>query len=161
MTTDSIREGEAIRTDGAVSVATKLRSVAGLDPELVAKLAAIGIADNATLLARGAQPEGRDELLAATGVDPVKLLHALYVMDLERIDGVSWTNASLLTAAGVTTVPDLAFRIADDLLPQLQRANVELGLLKRLPSAKAVAGWIAHAKALPQVLYFGGNAEVY
>jgi hypothetical protein len=161
MTTDSIREGEAIKTDGAVSVATRLRSIANLDPELVAKLAGIGIADNGTLLARGASPEGRDEIVAATGLDPVKLLQALYWMDLERIDGVSWTNANLLTAAGVTTVPDLAFRVVEDLMPQIQRANVELGLLKRLPSAKAVTGWIEHAKSLPQVIYFGGNAEVY
>lgn len=161
MTTDSIREGEAIRTDGAVSVATRLRSIAGLDPELVAKLAAFGIADNASLLARGAQPEGRDEISGATGIDQVQLLKALYWMDLERIDGVSWTNANLLTAAGVTTVPDLAFRNAEDLIPQLQRANAELSLLKRLPTARAVKGWIEHAKALPPALSFGGNGEVY
>lgn len=159
--TDSIREGEPIKTDGAVSYATKLRSVTGLDPELVARLADVGIADNATLLARGAQPEGRDEICGATGIDPVQLLRALYLMDLERIDGVSWTNANLLTAAGVTTVPDLAFRTAEDLVPQLQQANAELGLLKRLPTAKAVKGWIDHAKTLPQAIYFGGSGEVY
>ncbi|NTU81020.1 MAG: DUF4332 domain-containing protein [Chloroflexales bacterium] len=161
MATDSIREGEAIKTDGAVSFATKLRSIAGLDPELVAKLAEAGITDNATLLARGAQPEGRDGISNSTGVDPVQLLKALYWMDLERVDGVSWTNANLLTAAGVTTVPDLAFRTAEDLLPQLQRANVELSLVKRLPTAKAVKGWIDHAKGLPQAIFFGGNSEVY
>jgi predicted flap endonuclease-1-like 5' DNA nuclease len=161
MTTDSIGEGEAIKTGGAVSFGTKLKAIAGLSPELVAKLAGIEITDNATLLARGAQPEGRDEICNATGIDQVDLLQALYLMDLERIDGVSWTNAALLTAAGVTTVPDLAFRNAADLLPQLQRANGELGLLKRLPTAKTVTGWIDHAKGLPQSIYFGGNGEVY
>lgn len=161
MTTDPIREGEAIRTDGAVSVATRLRSVTGLNPDLVAKLASIGIADNATLLARGAQPEGRDEICTTAGIDSVALLQALYWMDLERIDGVSWTNANLLTAAGVTTVPDLAFRTAEDLLPQLQQANAERSLLKRLPTAKALKGWIDHARSLPQAIYFEGNAEVY
>jgi predicted flap endonuclease-1-like 5' DNA nuclease len=161
MTTDSIGEGEAIKTGGAVSFNTKLKGIAGLSPELVAKLAGIGITDNATLLARGAQPEGRDEICATASVDQVGLLKALYLMDLERVDGVSWTNAALLTAAGVTTVPDLAFRTAEDLVPQLQRANGELGLLKRLPTAKAVAGWIDHAKGLPQAIYFGGNSEVY
>lgn len=161
MTTDSIREGEAITTDGAVSVATKLRSISGLDSELVAKLAEIGIADNATLLARGAQPESRDEIANTTGIDPIKLLQALYWVDLERIDGVSWTNANLLTSAGVTTVPDLAFRNAEDLLPQIQLANSQMGLVKRLPTAKAIKGWIDHAKSLPQVIYFGGNGEVY
>lgn len=161
MATDSIREGEAIRTGGAVSFSAKLRSIAGLDPELVAKLAEVGIADNGTLLARGAQPEGRDAISAATGIDPVKLLVALYWMDLERVDGISWTTANLLTAAGVTTVPDLAFRTAEDLLPQLQRANGELSLVKRLPTAKVIKGWIDHAKGLPQAIFFGGNSEVY
>lgn len=161
MTKETIGAGEAPRKGGAVSFGTKLRAIAGLDPELVAKLAGVGIADNATLLERGARPEGRDAIVDATGAGQIKLLQALYLMDLERIDGVSWANAQLLTAAGVTTVPDLAFRTAEDLLPQLQRANGELGLLKRLPTAKTIAGWIDHAKGLPQALYFGGNAEVY
>jgi predicted flap endonuclease-1-like 5' DNA nuclease len=161
MTNDTIRDGGAISADGAVSFATKLRSIAGLDPELVAKLATIGISDSTTLLARGARPEGRDEICASAGVDPVKLLRALYIVDLERIDGVSWTNATLLSTAGVTAVPDMAFRTAEDLVPQLQQANAELGLVKRLPSAKAVKGWIDHAKTLPPALHFGGNGEVF
>jgi hypothetical protein len=159
MTTEMTGEGKKGR-GGAASFATKLRSVPGLSPELVAKLAEIGIADSATLLARGARPEGRDEI-AATGADHVQLLQALYLMDLERVDGLSWNSAALLTAAGVTTVPDLAFRVAEDLLPQLQRANAELGLVKRLPTAKAVKGWIDHARGLPQAIFFGGNGEVY
>jgi hypothetical protein len=161
MTTEMTGEGKKGRAGGAVSFATKLRSVPGLNPELVAKLAEIGIADNTTLLARGARPEGRDELAAATGIDQVQLLQALYLMDLERVDGVSWASAALLTGAGVTTVPDLAFRVAEDLLPQLQRANGELGLVKRLPTAKALKGWIDHARGLPQAIFFGGNGEVY
>lgn len=154
------RDGEATKAGGAVSFATKLRSIPTLDQGLVARLGEAGIADSTTLLARGARPEGRAEICSATGLDQVGLLKALYMMDLERIDGVSWANAALLTAAGVTTVPDLAFRTAEDLAPQLQRANAELGLLKRLPAAKAVQGWIDHAKGLPQALHFEGNAEV-
>jgi predicted flap endonuclease-1-like 5' DNA nuclease len=161
MTTEMTGEGKKGRAGGAVSFATKLRSIPGLAPELVAKLAEIGIADNTTLLARGARPEGRDEIAAATGLDQVQLLQALYLMDLERVDGVSWNSAALLAAAGVTTVPDLAFRVAEDLLPQLQRANGELGLVKRLPTAKAVTAWIDHARGLPQAIFFGGNGEVY
>mgnify|MGYP002779514856 CR=1 FL=1 len=161
MTTETISEGEATRAGGAVSFATKLRAIPGLKPELVARLAEIGIADNGTLLARGSMPEGRDAIVAASGLDQVALLQALYVMDLERVDGISWNSAALLTAAGVTTVPDLAFRTAEDLLPQLQRANAELGLVKRLPTAKAVKGWIDHARNLPQAIFFGGNGEVY
>ncbi len=161
MTTETIGEGEAIREGGAVSFATKLRSIPALKPELVARLAEIGITDNSTLLARGGTPEGRDEIVAATGVDPVELLQALYLMDLERVDGVSWTTGTLLTAAGVTTVPDLAFRVAEDLHPQIQRANAELGLLKRLPTVKAVKGWIEHAGTIPQAIFFGGSGEVF
>lgn len=160
MTTEMTGEGKKGR-GGAVSFATKLRSIPGLAPELVAKLAEIGIAENTTLLARGARPEGRDDLVAATGVDQVQLLQALYLTDLERVDGISWNSAALLAAAGVTTVPDLAFRVPEDLLPQLQRANGELGLVKRLPTAKAVAAWIDHARGLPQAIFFGGNGEVY
>jgi hypothetical protein len=161
MTTEAMPEGGAVKTDGAVSFMTKLRTIAALDAGLVAKLSEVGIVDNVGLLERGATPEGRDQICAATGVDPVQLLQALYLMDLERVDGVSWNSASLLAAAGVTTVPDLAFRSAEDLLPQLQRANQELGLLKRLPAARSVKGWVEHARSLPQVIFFGGNAEVY
>lgn len=161
MTTEPVNEGEARTTGGAVSFGAKLRSIPGLDPDLVTALGSIGIADNATLLARGAQPAGRDEICAATGLNATRLLTALYMMDLERVDGVSWTNARLLVAAGVTTVPDLAFRSAADLLPQIQRANEELSLVKRLPSSKAIQGWIDHARGLPQAIFFEGNAEVY
>ncbi len=161
MTTEMTGEGKKGRAGGAVSFATKLRSIPGLAPELVAKLAEIGIVDSGTLLARGARPEGRDEIVAAAGVDQVQLLQALYLMDLERVDGISWNSAALLAAAGLTTVPDLAFRVAEDLLPQLQRANGEHGLVKRLPTAKAIAAWIDHARGLPQALFFGGNGEVY
>jgi Domain of unknown function (DUF4332) len=150
-----------IASPGAVSFATKLRAISALSPELVAKLATIGITDSATLLERGAMPEGRDAIAATTGLDAVQLLQALYIIDLERVDGIAWASAALLAAAGVTTVPDLAFRNADDLLPQLQRANAELGHVKRLPSAKAIKGWIDHARELPQVIFFGGNGEVY
>jgi hypothetical protein len=161
MTTETIGEGEAIRAGGAVSFAAKLRAIPGLNPELVAKLAKIGIADNGTLLERGATPEGREAIVAAAGVGQGELLHALAMMDLERVDGVSWNSAALLAGAGVSTVPDLAFRAAEDLLPQLQRANAELGLVKRLPTAKAVKGWIDHARGLPQAIFFGGNGEVF
>lgn len=160
MTTETITEGKKAR-GGAAGSATKLRTIPGLSSELVAKLAEIGIVDSATLLTRGARPEGRDEIVAATGVDHVQLLQALYLVDLERVDGLSWNSAALLTAAGVTTVPDLAFRVAEDLLPQLQRANAELGLVKRLPSVKALKTWIDHARGLPQAIFFGGNGEVY
>jgi predicted flap endonuclease-1-like 5' DNA nuclease len=148
-------------TTGAVSVPTKLRSISVLAPELVSKLAEQGILDSSTLLERGAMPEERDALAAATGLDPIQLLRAIYLIDLERVDGVAWSSAALLTAAGVTTVPDLAFRSAEDLLPQLQRANAEQALVKRLPSLKAIKGWIDHARGLPQVVFFGGNGEVY
>lgn len=161
MTTGKITEGESIRTGGAVSFGTKLKSIASLSPELVKQLATIDILDNATLLQRGAYPEGRAEICASTGIDQLQLLQALYLMDLERIDGISWTTGTLLTAAGVTTVPDLAFRVAEDLMPQLQRANSELNLVKRLPTVKVVKGWIEHARSLPQAIFFEGNAEVY
>jgi hypothetical protein len=161
MATEISGEERAIRTGGAVSFAAKLRTIGVLSPELVNKLAEHGILDNGTLLERGALPEGRDALTAASGIDPVELLRALYLMDLERVDGIAWNSGALLTAAGVTTVPDLAFRSAEDLLPQMQRANAELNLVKRLPSLKAVKGWIEHARGLPQVIFFGGNGEVY
>ena len=151
----------ATETSAAVSYATKLRSIPALSPALVSKLAEQGIVDSGTLLERGALPEDRDALAAAAEVDPIQLLRALYLIDLERVDGIAWSSAALLTAAGVTTVPDLAFRSAEDLLPQLQRANAELGLVKRLPTAKAIKGWIDHARGLPQVIFFGGNGEVY
>jgi predicted flap endonuclease-1-like 5' DNA nuclease len=161
MTTEMTGQGETTRAGGAVSFNTKLRSIPGLNPELVAKLAEIGIVDSGALLARASQPDARDEFTNSTGIDTVQLLQTLYVVDLERVDGISWATANLLTAAGVTTVPDLAFRVPEDLLPQLQRANGELGLVKRLPTAKALKGWIDHARELPQVIYFRGNGEVY
>lgn len=161
MTTDKIDGDAAPRKSDAVTVTTKLKAIATLDPAMVTKLATLEILDNATLLERGSQPEGRAAICAEAGIDQVHLLQTLYLMDLERVDGVSWMTGSLLTAAGVTTVPDLAFRVAEDLLPQLQRANAEVSLVKRLPTAKAVKGWIEHARGLPQAIFFEGNTEVY
>ncbi|RRR75265.1 MAG: DUF4332 domain-containing protein [Candidatus Viridilinea halotolerans] len=158
MTTDATQDEEPIKLSGAT---TKLRLITTLDAALVDKLIALGINDNHALLQRGASHEGREALCAEAGIDHVHLLTALYILDLARVDGIAWNSAKLLNAAGVTTVPDLAFRSPEDLLPQLQQANQELSLLKRLPSARVVTTWIEHARSLPQVLTFGGNAEVY
>lgn len=139
----------------------KLAQIEGLEPDVIARLSAIGIDTTNDLLTRGAEPAGRAEITGASGLTETALLTLLFRADLERVRGVGWDYAGLLAEAGVSTVTDLAYRQADDLHKRLAAVNAERSLVKRVPSLAQVSAWIDHARTLPAALRFDSGGETY
>ena len=132
----------------------KIAKVEGIGEAFGQQLAAIGIATTQALLARGATPPGRRQIAEQTGIAPALVLRWVNHVDLFRIKGVGEEYAELLEAAGVDTVPELARRTHLGLYQRLVETNKAKRLVRQLPSAKQVAAWVAHAKALPRLLTY-------
>lgn len=139
----------------------KLAQIEGLEPDVIARLSAIGIDTTNDLLTRGAEPAGRAEITSASGLTETALLALLFRADLERVRGVGWDYAGLLVEAGVGAVTDLAHRQANDLHKRLAATNAERSLVRRVPSLAQVSAWIDHARTLPATLRFDGGGETY
>jgi uncharacterized membrane protein/predicted flap endonuclease-1-like 5' DNA nuclease len=137
-----------------VQSVSKIAAVTGLSTEGVAKLHDAGVDKPSALLAACATPESREELSAETGIDNDTILTAAKKLDLMRVNGVGIKYATLLLASGVDTVPELATRNDANLAKKMAEVNAKEQIVKEVPSADTVAGWIAHAKALPRMLYY-------
>ncbi|MEZ4519149.1 MAG: DUF4332 domain-containing protein [Chloroflexota bacterium] len=136
------------------AVAGAIAAASGLDDAAVAKMEEIGVTSPAEIFERGATPAGRAALAKETGLDPETILNSIKRMDLMRIGGVGLKYAGLLLASGVDSVPELAQRNAGNLLDKLGEINGLESLVGELPSADAVAGWVAQAKDLPKMVTF-------
>ena len=66
--------------------------------------------------------------------------------DLESLSGVGEKYRELLRVAGVSSVAGLAAEDPEALLGKLRAANEEHGIVKRLPRAGDVEGWVQRAK---------------
>ena len=72
--------------------------------------------------------------------------------DLIRVVGIGPEFAELLEASGVDSVPELAQRNVENLVTALTETNAARSLVRRVPGASDVTGWIEQAKALPRVV---------
>lgn len=133
---------------------TKLTTIEGIGPAFEEKLEGAGISSCEELLEKGATGKGRDEIIAASGIDSSRVLRFVNHADLMRIKGIGGEYAELLEASGVDTVPELAQRNAENLAAKMSEVNESKSLVRSLPSAETVAGWIAQAKELPRVVTY-------
>ena len=60
----------------------------------------------------------------------------------------------MLEEAGVDTEPELANRNPQNLYQKIMEVNEAENLVRRPPSEKMIAGWIAQAKELPRILEY-------
>jgi len=125
-----------------------------LSPEDAATARDAGVERPSDLLKLAATPAGRQDLSDRTGIASEKLLSAVKVLDLMRINGVGAKNARLLLAAGVDTVPELAQRNAKNLRATLEKTNVEEEIVLELPYEETLAGWVNQAKELPRIVTY-------
>jgi hypothetical protein len=114
-----------------------------------AALRRVGIRTTDALLEAARSPKGRRELAAKIAVDEKRLLKWANCADRMRIKGVGDDYSQLIRAAGVDTVRELKHRNAKKLTEAMRNANAKRKLVNFLPSEKAVARWIEHAKKLP------------
>jgi predicted flap endonuclease-1-like 5' DNA nuclease len=131
-----------------------IADVEGIGPKYGAKLEAAGVRTTDALLQRGAKPKGRDELEKATGISHTLILEWVNHVDLYRIDGVGSEYSDLLEEAGVDTVVELSKRVPANLTAKIEEVNKAKKLVRRVPTEKMVAGWIAQAKKLPRVVEY-------
>lgn len=131
-----------------------ITTIEGIGPAKATTLRAAGVRTVEALLDTAADKKGRRALAEATGLDEGSILSWVNFADLMRISGVSRQYSELLEAAGVDTVKELRRRNADNLAASMLEANNRgrNRLVKRPPSAKVVAGWVAQAKDLPPVV---------
>lgn len=132
----------------------KLETIEGIGEVYQAKLKEAGIGSVEELLEGCRTPKGREALAEKSGISGKLILEWANHADLFRIDGIGSEYADLLEEAGVDTVPELAQRSAERLHLKLKEINEAKELVRRLPSEKQVADWIAQAKKLPRALEY-------
>lgn len=128
--------------------------IEGIGAAYQKKLVAYGIKTVEVLLKQGASPGGREKIAAGTGISKNLILEWVNHADLWRIKGVSEEYSDLLEEAGVDTVVELAQRKPENLYEKMAEVNMAKKLVRRLPSSKQVADWVAQAKKLPRAVSY-------
>ncbi len=131
-----------------------LTSIEGIGKRTAQKLQKCGIGSTAALLKHCATKKGRKAVAAEAGLSEKVLLGCVNKADLFRIKGGGEEYSDLLEASGVDTVPELAQRNSDNLHAKMTGVNAKKKLVRQLPSAGQVSGWVKQAKKLPRVITY-------
>ena len=131
-----------------------LKYIEGIGEVYRQKLHQAGITNVDELLEQGSTVKGRKEIVNKTNISEKLLLRWLNMADLYRIKGIGQEYADLLEAAGVDTIPELAFRVPANLLEKMVAANAQRKLVRHLPDLSQVESWVAQAKSLPRKIYY-------
>lgn len=133
---------------------SRLTAATGMNTFDAVKVHDAGIATASQLMAMAATPEGRKALSDETGVSTEHILNSAKKLDLMRVKGVGVKYATLLLAAGVDTVPELATRNAANLAAKCAEVNKAEQIVVDAPTEAVVADWVSQAKELPRMLYY-------
>jgi ribosomal protein L31 len=131
-----------------------LIDIEGIGEVYERKLKDAGILTQEALLQKGSTPKGRQEIAEKSGISGKLILEWVNHVDLLRVKGISTDWADLLEAAGVDSVPELAQRVAENLLNKLIEVNQQKNLTRQLPTLAQVEGWTEQAKGLPRVVTY-------
>ena len=132
----------------------RLADIEGIGNSYATKLKKAGVGSQGSLLKTGSTKKGRKQIAAESGVSEKLVLNWVNKADLARVKGIGGQYGELLEAAGVDTVPELATRNAENLHAKMAETNAKKKLVRQLPSAKQVAGWVAQAKKLKRVVEY-------
>lgn len=131
-----------------------LTKIEGIGAKTAQKLKKCGMRSTDALLKHCATRKNRKAVAAESGLSEKVLLACVNKADLFRIKGVGEEYSDLLEASGVDTVPELAQRSAANLHKKMGEVNAKKKLVRQLPTASQVAGWVAQAKKLPRVISY-------
>lgn len=131
-----------------------IQDVEGIGAGYAAKLRDADIKSTDQLLEACKTPKGRKALAAQCDISPKLVLKWANMCDLFRVKGVAGQNAELLEAAGVDTVKELRTRNAENLAAKMKEVNESKKLVRQVPGAITVQGWIDQAKELPPTLEY-------
>lgn len=129
-------------------MAKKIEDIEGIGPSYGAKLRAAGCRSVGQLLEMGCTKSGRKKIAEKTGLSEGNILKWVNHADLFRVKGIASQYAELLECSGVDTVKELRNRNADNLAEAMAEINKSKRLVRNVPSAKVVSGWVAQAKVL-------------
>jgi predicted flap endonuclease-1-like 5' DNA nuclease len=132
----------------------KIEDIEGIGPAYGEKLREAGVTDTDGLLAACKTPAQRKALAEKTEIGEKLLLEWANHADLYRIKGIGSEYADLLEEAGVDTVPELAQRNAENLAAKLVEVNDAKNLVRSVPSAAEVAGWVEQASGMERALEY-------
>ena len=130
----------------------QVEEIEGIGPAYGAKLADAGAPTTAKLLELGATRKGRGELASATGIDDAQILDWVNRADLMRIKGIGPEYSDLLEIAGVDSPLELGHRNPAHLAEAIAAANERKKIVRHVPSETVLAGWIAEAKELENIV---------
>lgn len=99
---------EALRAQRLQRTPFPLKDFYGVNPDLVAKLAAVGIKDTEQMLKAGCNSEARRILSEYTGIPTEAILELVKLSDLARVPGIKSARARLYYEVGVDTTEKLA-----------------------------------------------------
>jgi len=133
---------------------TALSKIEGIGAAYAEKLKGAGVGSIEALLEKGATAKSRKELAGATTISDALILKWVNRADLFRVKGLGEQYTDLLEKAGVDSVPELAQRKSENLIKKLAEVNAEKNLVRKLPTADQVAGWVEFAKSLPRVVEY-------
>jgi predicted flap endonuclease-1-like 5' DNA nuclease len=132
----------------------KIIEIEGIGDVASAKLIEAGIKTVEALREAAKTKKGRKALAEKTGLPEKNILTWVNRADLMRLRGVSTQYSELLEAAGVDTIVELSKRIAANLHKKMTEVNAEKKLVRQLPTAKAVEGWVEQAKKLDRIVEY-------
>jgi predicted flap endonuclease-1-like 5' DNA nuclease len=132
----------------------KIIDIQGIGPSYAAKLRAVGIRTTGALLKKGATPEGRKEIAAASGVGHELILKWVDMADLYRIKGVGSQYSELLDRTGVNSVIELSKRVPEHLHGAMMTENEAKHVVHVMPALKQVKSWVAQAKRMKRVVSY-------
>ena len=131
-----------------------LSAIAGIEPEMAARLKARGIRTTGELLEAAKTFKARKLLAGELSTDEKTVLRWANLADRMRLKGVREPYAELLREAGVDTVRELKYRNPEKLAEAMAAANRKRKLVRLLPKEKRIASWIAQARTLsPKITY--------
>lgn len=133
---------------------TKIIDVEGIGKVYAQKLKGAGLSTVASLLKKGASPQGRKEIEEKTGISHKLILEWVNLADLFRIKGIGEEYSDLLEEAGVDTVVELSQRNAENLHQKLVEINLQKKLVRQIPGLSQVTKWVEQAKKLPRVVTY-------
>jgi hypothetical protein len=126
----------------------RIDQVAGISHKDATKLRKAGVRTSKGLVEAAGDRKGRNELAAATGLDPKDIQQWVNHSDLLLVKGVGAEYAELLVAAGVDTLRDLRRRNPTALLAKIIGLNGNARVVRRLPTELMVEVWIDAAREL-------------
>lgn len=131
---------------------SKLTTIEGIGPVMSERLEEAGITSVEALLKAGSTSAGRTDIARKIGIDASRILKFVNHADLMRINGIGGEYAELLEASGVDSVPELSHRNAENLAERMASENESRSLVRLVPSAKTVSGWVDQAKLMEKVV---------